>query len=132
EARAAAGLDHPHLVPVFEAGADGPFCYLVSAYCPGTDLAAWLRGRAELPPCREAAALLATLAGAVHHAHVRGVVHRDLKPSNVLLGPAADGAPGPLPFVPRVTDFGLAKLPRAEADAGQTQSGVVVGTPAYI
>jgi hypothetical protein len=139
EARAAASLDHPHLVAVHEAGEAGPVCYIAAAYCPGVSLAAWLKGRAELAPEWEAAALVAALAGAVHHAHDRGVVHRDLKPANVLLTfarePAAGAGPAPGPLrlgeaVARVADFGLAK--RLEGDAGQTQSGAVVGTPSYM
>ncbi len=85
EARAAAGLNHPNLVPVYEVGEVGALCYIASAYCPGPDLAAWLKARTEPVPFRDAAQLLATLAGAVQHAHDRGIVHRDLKPANILL-----------------------------------------------
>src|SRR5207237_1227609 len=70
---------------------------------------------------QEAAALVETLARAVHAAHEAGVIHRDLKPANVLL--AADGTP-------KIADFGLAKS--LGADQGQTQSGAVVGTPSYM
>jgi hypothetical protein len=85
EARAAASLDHPHVVPVYEVGAVDTVCYIASAYCPGTTLAQWLKQRDEPVPAKEAAALVATLAEAVEHAHGRGGVHRDLKPANVLL-----------------------------------------------
>ena len=85
EARAAAGLDHPNLVPVYESGQAGPFCYIASAYCEGPTLATWLRGRAEPVPPAGAAQLIATLADAVQHAHERGILHRDIKPANVLL-----------------------------------------------
>ena len=85
EAMAAAGLDHPHIVPVYEAGEEGAVCFIASAYCPGITLAAWLRRRRGPVPYRVAAGLVATLAEAVEHAHRRGVLHRDLKPSNVLL-----------------------------------------------
>jgi serine/threonine protein kinase len=133
EARAAAALGHPNLVPVYEVGSLGPVCYIASAYCPGPTLAAWLRERVAPVPERLAARLLATLAGALEHAHSRGVLHRDLKPSNVLLEPAPPGAAAPdgLDLVPRVTDFGMAKV-LAEADASQTASGAVLGTPSYM
>ncbi len=149
EARAAAGLDHPNLVPVYEAGAAGAVCYIAAAYCPGPTLADWLQGAGPVPP-REAARLVLALAEAVQHAHERGVVHRDLKPSNVLLAsggrepsgpgePAADAAGSPnggsrpplAGCVPKVTDFGLAKF-LDPAETGRTDSGAIVGTPSYM
>ena len=93
EAMAAAGLDHPNIVPVYEAGEEGSVCFIASAYCPGITLAAWLRRRTRPVPYRMAAGLVATLAEAVEHAHRRGVLHRDLKPSNVLLEARRPGAP---------------------------------------
>src|SRR5262249_55708719 len=72
-------------------------------------------------PARQAAALLATLAEAMHAAHQEGIVHRDLKPANILFTP--DGTP-------KVTDFGLAR--RLEGGAGLTLSGVPLGTPSYM
>jgi WD40 repeat protein len=127
EARAAARLDHANVVAVHEVGEVGPFCYIASAYCPGTNLADWLRARTDPVPVRLAASLCATLAGAVQHAHERGVLHRDLKPSNVLLEPAADE----IEFVAKVTDFGLAKVPGSE-ETQQTQTGALLGTPRYM
>jgi WD40 repeat protein/Flp pilus assembly protein TadD len=148
EARAAAGLDHPNVVPVYEAGEVGSVCYIASAYCPGPTLAQWLKQRDEPVPAKEAAQLVATLAEAVEHAHRRGVVHRDLKPSNVLLelswegeAPAEPLRPGsagasPSQGTPKITDFGLAKLlegePGASATGAQTESGAIVGTPCYM
>jgi WD40 repeat protein len=150
EARAAAVLDHPNVVPVFDAGEVGPVCYIASAYCPGTTLGNWLKARAEPVPWQEAAALVATLAEAVQHAHANGVVHRDLKPSNVLLQ-TTDGrgqteqraGASSEPFaithlqagIPKITDFGLAKFQPLEPEAAPqnlTQTGALVGTPRYM
>jgi serine/threonine-protein kinase len=121
---------------VLETGAAGPVCFLVSAFCPGEDLARWLQRRTEAVPLAVAAQLVRVLAEAVQHAHSRGVVHRDLKPSNVLLEKAsAGGGTAGVGFVPRVTDFGLAKLldARAAPPAGEaTPSGAIVGTPCYM
>ena len=130
-ARAAAGLDHPNLVPVYEVGSDGAIRFLVSAYCPGETLASWLRRRDEPVPFETAAATLATLAEAVQHAHDRGVIHRDLKPTNILLEPKSSLAAG-LGFIPRVTDFGLAKLLFEEPGPGRTITGTVMGTASYM
>jgi serine/threonine protein kinase/tetratricopeptide (TPR) repeat protein len=150
EARAASGLDHPNLVPVYEAGTAGPLCFLVSAYCPGPTLAAWLKERQEPVPLQLAAALVATLAEAVEHAHQRRVVHRDLKPANILLvsgGVVSGGVVSggivsggvvsgecflstthhsPLtthhsPLRPMITDFGLAKI--MESTPGEATAG---------
>ncbi len=156
EAQAAAGLDHPGIVPVFEVGEVGPVCFLVSAYCPGPSLAEWLKQRAEPVPFADAAALLATLAEAVQHAHARGVVHRDLKPANILLvsGGVVSGewsgdtqstthhAPltthhSPLTaHHPKITDFGLAKMmdavPGETSVDGPTRSGAILGTTQYM
>lgn len=134
EARAAAGLDHPNLVPVYEAGEVGPVCYIASAYCPGTNLAVWLKQQDQDVPARTAAALVAAVAEAVQHAHGRGILHRDLKPSNILLVPRpAEGPVGPpdeLRFIPKLTDFGLAKL--LQEHEHETTTGVIVGTPEYM
>jgi hypothetical protein len=140
EARLAAGLDHPHVVPVHEAGEVGAVCYIASAYCPGSDLAAWLEKQGGPTEPRQAAQLVATLADAIQHAHDRGVVHRDLKPSNVLLfpTPAAAGegdgnAAWPetsAAWTPKVTDFGLARLLEREMD--KTTTGVIIGSPPYM
>ncbi len=140
EARAAAGLDHPNLVPVHEAGQLGPIAYIAFACCPGSDLATWLKQRTGPVRCVEAARLVWILARAIHYAHGRGILHRDLKPSNVLLSPVTPGAtpsgdsvwlPDPdTALIPRVTDFGLAKF--TDGDQAQTKSGDMIGTPSYM
>ncbi len=119
EARAAARLQHPGIVQVYEVGEAGGLPFFSLEFVSGGSLDRKARGTPL--PAREAAALTEALARAVHYAHEHGVVHRDLKPANVLL--TADGQP-------KVTDFGLAKrLDRAD---GQTQSGAVMGTPSYM
>lgn len=111
EARAAARLSHPNIVPVYEALIEeSGECFLVSEFVRGPSLEAWLdeqHATGQNVPVRRAARIIAELASGVEFAHAAGVLHRDLKPSNVLLAPATEGA---LPFVPRITDFGLARL----------------------
>jgi WD40 repeat protein len=122
EAAAVARLQHAHIVQVHDAGEHQGRPYLALEFIDGGSLKDALDGTPR--PTRDAAALVETLARAVHHAHQRGIVHRDLKPANVLL--TADGTP-------RVTDFGLAKLVAGPAGgAGPTRTGAVVGTPSYM
>src|SRR5690606_28536983 len=141
EARAAGGLKHAGIVPVFESGHEGDVCYLVSEYCEGPNLAEWLSHRLSPVPVRMAAALVARLAGAVQHAHDRGILHRDLKPANVLLDDFREpkkedqdsrndsAIDDLLPFMPRITDFGLAQI---ADDAVLTRTGAAIGTVAYM
>jgi eukaryotic-like serine/threonine-protein kinase len=119
EAEVVARLQHPHIVQIFEVGEYDGRPFLALEFVAGGSLAQRLRGNPL--PARQAAGLLETLARAMHVAHQRDVVHRDLKPANVLL--TADGTP-------KVTDFGLAK--RLDSVAGQTQTGVILGTPSYM
>jgi serine/threonine-protein kinase len=119
EAQAVAGLRHANLVQVHDVGDHEGRPYFTMEYVEGGSLAQKLTGTPQ--PAARAAALVATLAGAVQAAHRSGIVHRDLKPANVLL--TADGTP-------KVTDFGLAK--RLQRDEGLTLSGVPIGTPSYM
>jgi Protein kinase domain len=119
EAEAAANLDHPGIVPIFEVGQHQGQHYFSMGFVEGLSLSQRLAG-GPLPP-REAAALMVRVAEAIEYAHRRGVIHRDLKPANILI----DGAGNP-----RVTDFGLAK--RVEGDSGLTGSGQIMGTPSYM
>jgi serine/threonine protein kinase/WD40 repeat protein len=141
EAHAAAEFDHPNLVPVYETGEIGPLCFIATAFCPGQTLAEWLDRQAFPGPIRQAARLVAQLADAIQHAHDRGVLHRDMKPNNVILQEtkADPNDVGPPPgscllcgehFVPRIVDFGLAKLP--ERGPSETASRQILGTPKYM
>jgi tRNA A-37 threonylcarbamoyl transferase component Bud32 len=116
EAEAAANLDHPHIVAIYEVGEHDGQQYYAMRYVEGTSLA-----RRPRTDARGEARLLAAVSGAVHHAHRRGVLHRDLKPSNILVDTAG---------TPLVTDFGLAK--RVDADRSLTETGAIIGTPRYM
>ncbi len=119
EASAAARLDHPGIVPVYEVGECDGRPFFSMKYVAGYTLAQKL-AEGPMPP-REAATLLREVCQAVHYAHQQGVLHRDLKPSNILID--ENGRP-------HVTDFGLAKQ---VADAASlTKTGAVLGTPAYM
>jgi len=119
EARSAAQLHHPAIVPVHEVGQVGGVPHLVSEFIDGVTLADKLTASATPP--REAARLLVPVAEALDHAHRHGVIHRDVKPSNIMLG--KDGRA-------YVMDFGLAK--RAAGEIAMTMEGQILGTPAYM
>ena len=128
EAKAAAMLSHPAIVPIYESGSVGPVNFIAFAYCPGKTLAEWISARGPSITTRAAARTVARLADAVEHAHQRGVVHRDLKPANVLI----DGAHSDdIADSVRIADFGLAKG-HTEQDQTVTLTGSIVGTPAYM
>ena len=136
EARAAAALDHPNIVPVLETGQAGPIRYIASAYCSGPNLAEWLKEQTQPVPVDFAASLIRKLAEAVHYSHLQHVLHRDLKPGNVMLVPFGQSeSPGmtkeELPFVPRLTDFGIAKVLDDDGSILKTDT-FAMGTPAYM
>ena len=120
EAEAAANLDHPDIVPIFEVGEHKGQHYFSMGYVEGRSLSARV-AEGPLPP-REAAELVRTVCDAVQYAHEQGVIHRDLKPANILLD--REGRP-------RVTDFGLAKR-MCEMIRGLTVTGQMLGTPSYM
>ncbi|MCC6418717.1 MAG: protein kinase [Gemmataceae bacterium] len=121
EARSAARLHHPHICPIYEVGEHDGRPYLAMRFIRGETLKAWT-ARVR-PTARQAAEVVAALARAVGYAHEHGVIHRDIKPANVIV----DGDTGQ----PVLTDFGLAKE-LAEQAAEMTQSGQILGTPAYM
>jgi serine/threonine protein kinase/WD40 repeat protein len=134
EALAAARLQHPHVVAIHEIGEFEGRPYLALEYVDGSNLARGLGGRPQ--PVRTAAQFVALLAETMHFAHERSIVHRDLKPSNILLagaspqtGMALNGDSGRF-YLPKVTDFGLAKLLCEEG--GQTWTDDFLGTPSYM
>lgn len=116
EARMLARLDHSNIVPVYDIGQAGGFCYVVSKYIEGSNLAVLTSH--GLPPFIESAKLAATIADAVHYAHHKGVVHRDIKPSNILIDRSNR---------PYLADFGLALR---DEDIGTGPH--LAGTPAYM
>jgi tetratricopeptide (TPR) repeat protein len=122
EARLAAALQHPHIVPLLAAGAAGDVLYYTMPFVEGESLRARLSREGALP-IPEVARLLREVADALAYAHRQGIVHRDIKPDNVLLstGHAV------------VTDFGIAKALTAAGGGGTvTATGVAIGTPAYM
>ena len=128
EAEAAAKLEHPNIVAVYEIGQHEGRHYVSMRLVEGESLAEQIQAKLwrpgsgnEMQRQRLVAALMAKVARAVQHAHQRGVIHRDLKPGNILVDESGE---------PSITDFGLAKL----LDGGQdlTVSHAVLGTPAYM
>jgi len=119
EAEAAANLDHPGIVPIFEVGQHEGQHYFSMGFVEGQSLSQRLAD-GPLPP-RQAAELIGRVSEAIEYAHQRGVIHRDLKPANILLDQNGN---------PRVTDFGLAK--KVKGDSGLTGSGQIMGTPSYM
>ena len=118
EARAAARLDHPGIVPIYEVGNHGGRPFLAMAFVPGETLAILAR-RGALAG-KEAARIVRDAALAVQHAHEQGIIHRDLKPANILITPEGRA---------KVTDFGLAKRSGEET---LSANGQILGTPAYM
>ena len=119
ESAAAAHLDHPHIVPIYEVGDVQGRPYFSMRFVAGLTLAERL---AQGPmPAREAAELLLPICRAIAHAHQQGVLHRDLKPSNIMIDEQG---------TPHVTDFGLAK--RMTGEANLTRTGAIIGTPNYM
>src|SRR5438552_9057602 len=118
EAQAAAALNHPNLVSVFDTGSDDGTHYIVMEYVAGATLAKVIRDEGPLPADRAASIALA-VARALAFAHRAGLVHRDVKPANIML--SSDGAV-------KVMDFGIARTTNGES---LTQTAAVLGTATY-
>ncbi len=124
ESRSAAAIDHPHIVPIYDAGEENGILYLVMRYVDGADVAQLLeRQNGPLEPAM-ALDVVEQIAGALDAAHRRGLVHRDVKPANILI----EQHTGPSPHT-YLTDFGLTKAATAST---LTRAGQFVGTLLYI
>jgi len=122
EARIAALLDHPNLVPVYDFGQEDGQFYLVMAYMPGGSLSKRLKASAPFPTGQVIQTIREIGAG-LAYAHDHKIIHRDLKPSNILFDDKG---------IARVSDMGFAKLVRESSAASLTASGQQVGTPSYM
>jgi tRNA A-37 threonylcarbamoyl transferase component Bud32/tetratricopeptide (TPR) repeat protein len=143
EAEAGARLRHPNIVQVYDVGEHAGFAYMALELVEGGTLRKWQAGKPVAP--KLAVRIAAAIGLGIQHAHENGIIHRDLKPANILLGkeeslssstplpapvlPPAS-CPGPPSFVPKITDFGLAKSMNGEADL--TVPGMACGTPNYM
>src|ERR1022692_4830122 len=126
ESRAAAAVDHPHIIPVFEAGEAGGVLFIAMRYVGGGGVRSLFRRLGPLDVAR-ASSIIGQVASALDASHAVGLVHRDVKPANMLLGTVAgSGHPDHV----YLSDFGLSK--HALATAGLTQTGQFVGTLDYM
>ena len=119
EAEAAASLEHPCIVPIYEVGEGDGSCYFSMKFIEGGQLDEVVKR--EPMPIRRAAELIAKVARTVHYAHEHGILHRDIKPGNILLDAKGE---------PHLTDFGLARLVETESTVTRTME--VLGTPSYM
>jgi serine/threonine-protein kinase len=126
EAKTAASLEHPHIVPVYDYGTAQQMNYVVMRLLGGGTLGQRMRitleQRRGLPTLKDVSTLLTQIGGALDYAHGRGVVHRDLKPSNIMFDESG---------IAYLVDFGIAKLLEA-ATASMTSSNMIMGTPRYM
>src|SRR6266567_3648918 len=119
EAEAAASLEHPSIVPIYEIGERDGSCYFSMKFIEGGELDAVTKR--EPMPVRQAVELIAKVAHTVHYAHEHHILHRDIKPGNILLDQKGE---------PHLTDFGLARLVETESTVTRTME--VLGTPSYM
>jgi serine/threonine protein kinase len=119
EAKAAGGLNHPHIVTVYDIGRSGNVAFMAMEFLDGVELRALMKTGSPVAPAR-AVEIAAQVAEGLAYAHQHGVVHRDVKPANIMIL-AGD--------VAKITDFGIARMRSAEV---KTQTGVVLGSPRYM
>src|SRR5687768_11836992 len=121
EIRLAAGLQHPHIVPLYDSGEAAGLLYYVMPHLQGETLRQRLQRDAQMPVA-EALLIAREVADALHYAHQLDLVHRDIKPDNILIvnGHAL------------VLDFGIARAVSAASGLTLTETGIAVGTPAYM
>ena len=121
EAQAIAGLEHLHILPLYDFGAQDGYTYMVMRYVTGGTLEDLMLG--ERMPIERAVQIVADIARALDYAHQQGVVHRDIKPSNILIDEQGE---------PLLTDFGIAKMLEGTDATRLTGTGTVLGTPDYM
>jgi serine/threonine protein kinase len=124
ESRAAAGVEHPHIVPVYEAGESAGVLFIAMRYISGGDVRSLIEAEGRLSPGRTAA-IASQVASALDAAHARGLVHRDVKPGNILLGQASNGLDHAY-----LSDFGLSK--QSFTSSTLTSTGQFLGTLDYV
>ena len=119
EVEAAARLQHPNIVAVYEVGEDDGKPFMAMEFWPGGSLQDLVEDQPQEP--REAAAMVIAIADALHHAHLAGIVHRDIKPANILMTKDR---------VPKIADFGLAK--KLDSEDSSTRTGAIMGSIGYM
>ena len=126
ESRAAAAVDHPNIIPIFDAGEAGGVLFIAMRYVGGQDVHSLLNRAGPLPPAR-AAGIVAQVASALDAAHAHGLVHRDVKPANMLLGGLAEDGSEDHVYL---SDFGISKT--SQSTTNLTLTGQVLGTLNYL
>jgi len=118
EAQSAGNLNHPNIVTIYDIGEEGDLSYIAMEFIEGESLESWME-KNRIPPVEQTVAIIEQIASGLDYAAARGIIHRDIKPGNVLL--TSDGRA-------KIADFGIAKFSTSKF----TQTGMVMGTPAYM
>ena len=126
ESRTAAAVDHPNIIPIFDAGEAGGVLFIAMRYVAGQDVHSLLHRAGPLPAAR-ALGIITQVAAALDAAHACGLVHRDVKPANMLLGATAENSTGDHVYL---SDFGISKA--VHATSSLTLTGQVLGTLNYL